>query len=60
MYSLWTSHLQAAVLDVSPFFTEVVLLHVPSKTLFVADSIWRVRRYLAHSILIYLQWVQAS
>lgn len=52
VHSLWTLPLQATVLDVSPFFTEVVLLHVPSQTLFVADSIWRVRLCLAHSALI--------
>lgn len=28
----------------SPFFREVVVLHEPSKTLLVADSVWRVRK----------------
>lgn len=34
--------LDAAFLDISPFFQEVVLFHRPSRSLLCADSIWRV------------------
>lgn len=33
---------QAALLDVAPFFREVVLYHKPSKSLLCADAVWRV------------------
>jgi hypothetical protein len=37
------AELEFALLDVSPFFTEVVALHKPSASLIVSDAIWRVR-----------------
>ncbi len=33
---------EAALLDISPFFREVVLYHKPSKSVLCADAIWRV------------------
>jgi hypothetical protein len=33
---------EAALLDIEPFFREIVLFHKPSKTLLCADAIWRV------------------
>jgi hypothetical protein len=33
---------EAALLDIRPFFQEVVLFHKPSKSILCADAIWRV------------------
>ncbi|KAM3570749.1 hypothetical protein VYU27_007197 [Nannochloropsis oceanica] len=33
---------EAALLDIPPFFQEVVLFHKPSKSILCADAIWRV------------------
>jgi hypothetical protein len=42
--------LQGCTLDISPFFKEVVLLHKPSKSLLMADAIWRVSEPAGPSI----------
>mmetsp|Transcript_11976 Transcript_11976/g.40501 ORF Transcript_11976/g.40501 Transcript_11976/m.40501 type:complete len:301 (+) Transcript_11976:1-903(+) len=50
------AELDAAVLDVQPFFREVVLFHRPSRTLLATDAVWRAKSARFNNVVSSVGW----